>query len=534
MATTNIPGRANIVNFIRFDHGMTTVEGEMREVLKHGLPATWLLQYDALVAGPYVEYLKGQVAANHEIGLWFEVNQRHCLDAGVRFRGEVPEPSNTFNTENWDHHSQAMMPCGYTQEERIRLIDTMMRKFFSIYGRFPMSVAGWYIDSFSLNYLWEKYHICASANCKDQWGTDGYTVWGAPYHAFYYPSKCHAMMAAGSRDTQIGVPVFRMLGNDPVNAHHAILETNGQPVYTLEPAFPNQGGGNPEWVRRYFDLMLDPTTRPFAYFQVGQENSFSWEGMKKGYAFQLDELIRRRDQGQLVVETMGATGQFVQRHFSETPVGMLDARDNLLSRPTRAIWYHSKNYRAQALYSDRRFEIVDLYRYACGQEEPYYHRPVRTWNAIVTAMPVIDSFLFGSRWVLAGRMADGKPFDEREVPILDVRAEPAGETLVVTYRNGIGISSRISFGPDSIRAERRAESSADFQEILSFDPQLRYNPVQGTYFNNVVFGWDNYDYRIAVKETLPCYQRDQARVLLGTVSGQPEIATTLFMYPCVT
>jgi len=279
MHNQNPLGRANIINFIRFDHGMTTVEGEMQEILSRGLPATWLLQYDALSMGPYVSYLKANMPPNHEVGLWFEVNRKHCQDAGVTFRGEIPAPGNTQDTENWDHHSQAMMSCGYAQKDRIRLIDTMMEKFKAVWGRYPASVCAWYIDSFSLKYLADKYHILASANCKEQWGTDGYSLWGAPVHSFYYPSETNAMAPACSPDKQINVPVFRMLGIDPVNFHDAKIETNGQPVYTLEPAY-REGGGNPEWVRRFFDMCLGPTTRPFAYFQVGQENSFPWEQMK--------------------------------------------------------------------------------------------------------------------------------------------------------------------------------------------------------------------------------------------------------------
>ncbi len=534
METQTPIGRANIINFIRFDHGMTTVEGEMWEILKRGLPATWLLQYDALVSGPYVNFLKAQIIPNHEIGLWFEVNRRHCDDAGIHFNGETPDPLNPFDTDNWDHHSQAMMPCAYDQKERMKLIDTMMRKFFKIFGRFPASVCGWYIDSFSLHYMAEKYHISASANCKDQWGTDGYTLWGAPYHAFYYPSKVNAMMPASTRESQIPVPIFRMLGNDPVNMRNVELATNGQPVYTLEPAYPDVGGGNPEWVKKYFDLMLDKATRPFAYFQVGQENSFSWDNMKDAYCFQLDELIRRQERGELVVETLEKTGQFVQTHYRETPPGVLDAKINLSGLDTKAVWHHSKSYRCQVLYTNNKLEIVDIYRYSSNEMENYYLDPVCTWTSNFMAMPVVDSFLFGSRWYLAGIDKDGNPFDERNIPIHDVKVTLHGQCMELTYRNGAGIRSRITFGPDCIQIDRSADGKSLFQEIMSFDRQSRWNPIEGVYRNQVVFGWNNYDYRITIKEALPVYERDQARMLLRSAADTPECTTTVFMYPCVT
>jgi hypothetical protein len=534
MEQRHVLGRANIINFIRFDHGMTTVEGEMQEILRRNLPATWLLQYDALAAGPYVDYLKANMTADHEVGLWFEVNKRHCDDAGVAFRGEIPDPSNTQDTENWDHHSQAMMSCGYTQKERVKLIDTMMRKFFQVFGKFPASVAAWYIDSYSLHYLGEKYHIAASANCKDQWGTDGYSLWGAPYHAFYYPSKTSAIMAASSPETQTHVPVFRMLGNDPVNMRNTELGANGQPVFTLEPAYPGMGGGSPEWVRNYFDLLLQKNTRPFAYFQVGQENSFNWENMKEAFCFQLDELIRRRDKGELIVETLEQTGRFAQQAFPETPVGILDANINLNGLETKAIWYHSKFYRAQILYSPNSFEIVDLYRYPANEMETYYQETVGTWTSYFMAQPVIDSFLFGSRWHLAGIADDGRPFDERQCPISDVALSLENELPTVTYRNGAGIHSRLTFGCDCIQVDRWCEGKATFNELISFNPQSRWSPVEGTYRNHIVFGWNNYDYRITIKENLPAYQPGQNRLLLRSAADTRESTMTVFVFPCAT
>jgi hypothetical protein len=526
-------GRANIINFIRFDHGMTTVKGEMEEIVKRGLPATWLLQYDALAAGPYVEYLKANMQANHEVGLWFEVNRRHCNDAGVKFKGEIPEPGNCQDTENWDHHSQAMMSCGYSQKDRVKLIDTMMEKFKQVWGKYPASVAAWYIDSYCLKYLADKYNIAASANCKDQWGTDGYSLWGGPYHAFYFPSVTNAMSAACSEEHQIHVPIFRMLGNDPVNTRNAKLETNGQPVFTLEPAY-SEGGGNETWVKHYFDMMLSKTTRPFGYLQIGQENSFPWENMKKGFCFQLDEVMRRQGQGQVVIETLEASGRFAQEHYRKTPVGFLDANINLNGGKTRAAWYHSTNYRAQVLYSDTSMEIVDLYRYLPADTESHFQQPANLWTEIFMPLPMVDSFLFGSRWFLAGKFNDGGEFDERQCGISDVKIEFADDKMTIRYRNGAGVASEINFMPDSIEFNRRSDKPGHLQELISYDPQSRWSPIMGRYHNHLVFGWNNVDYRLTIKETQPWVDRGQARAVAGNFENCTESTCSVFLNPCLT
>lgn len=531
MATLSQIGHANIINSIRFDHGITTVVGEMTEILKRKLPATWLLQYDALTAGPYVDYLQTTMDKSHEVGLWFEVNRRHCEDAGVRFRGELPEPENTQDTENWDHHSQAMMSCGYSQKDRIKLIDTMMETFKQIWGKYPASVAAWYIDSFSLKYLADKYKIVASANCKDQWGTDGYSFWGAPYHAFYYPSTTNAMSVACGGECRIHVPIFRMLGNDPVNARNAGLETNGQPVLTLEPAC-RQGGGNPAWVKHYFDMIFQESTRPFGYVQIGQENNFSWDAIKEGFCFQLDEIMRRRDEGQVIIETLEATGRFVQSQYRMTPVGVLNANINLAGGENRAVWYHSTNYRAQVLYSQTGMAIVDLYRYLTVDVEPHYSSPLNLWTGTFMALPMIDSFLFGSRWYLTGRFDDGSEFDERRCDISDVKVEFSDDRLTICYRNGVGVRSEISFLPDCIEFIRRSDKPVSLKEVIGYDPQSRWIPLMGRYRNHLVFGWNNVDYRLTLKECQPRMERDSSRAIAGEFDHCTESVCTAFLNPC--
>src|SRR5436190_22636267 len=71
----------NIVNFIRGVEPrfktdlLLPVQKQMELIRKHRLPATWLLQFDALVSGPFVQFLKDNLATNHEVGTWFEMNE---------------------------------------------------------------------------------------------------------------------------------------------------------------------------------------------------------------------------------------------------------------------------------------------------------------------------------------------------------------------------------------------------------------------------------------------------------------------------
>jgi hypothetical protein len=108
--------RINIVNFIRaIEPRFTTdlllpAQRQMEIIVAHGPPATWLLQFDALVSGPFVPFLKQHMPANHEVGLWFEMNEMHCKAAGVTWRGRAGY--------EWDHIPHVAFTIGYTEDER--------------------------------------------------------------------------------------------------------------------------------------------------------------------------------------------------------------------------------------------------------------------------------------------------------------------------------------------------------------------------------------------------------------------------------
>src|SRR5690606_24007652 len=126
-------------------------------------------------------------------------------------------------------------------------------------------------------------------------------------------------------DRQIPVPVFRMLGSDPIYQYDARLGGNGQSVITLEPVYSGEegGGGIPEWVRWFYDVNFRPDQVSFGYTQVGQENSFGWEAMKEGLTDQVELLASKQAEGVLRVETLAETGRWFRRQYSVTPASSI-------------------------------------------------------------------------------------------------------------------------------------------------------------------------------------------------------------------
>ena len=164
---------------------------------------------------------------------------------------------------------------GYTPAERTRLVDVYMADFKAIFGRYPRTVGSWYIDEVTLAYMAKQYGIIASCNCKDQIGTDFYTLWGGYWNQAYYPSRLNAYMPAQTRAGQIDVPIFRMLGSDPIYQHGT---TPG--LISLEPVYHDGGGGSADWVNWFMHNLIEQPALAFAFTQAGQENSFGLEAMK--------------------------------------------------------------------------------------------------------------------------------------------------------------------------------------------------------------------------------------------------------------
>lgn len=93
-------------------------------------------------------------------------------------------------------------------------------------------------------------------------GTDGYTLWGGYWNQAYYPSKLSAYMPAQHAENQIPVPVFRMLGSDPIRQYESGLGTGHQAVVTLEPVYPDAGGDS-SWVQWFLKQLVEGPSMAF-------------------------------------------------------------------------------------------------------------------------------------------------------------------------------------------------------------------------------------------------------------------------------
>lgn len=405
------PRIVNIVNFIRLleprDPAITedvlykTVVSQVQLMKKYRLRGTFLLQYDALMDARYQSLLKQLPRDSFEIGAWLELPQPLVEKAGIKWRGRYP----------WDWRANVGFVTGYTPLEREKLIDVYMEDFKHIFGYYPRSVASWFIDAHSLEYMYGKYHIVASANCKDQYGTDGYTLWGGYWNQAYYPSKMNSYMPAQHAQNQVPVPVFRMLGSDPIRQYDNGLGGNRQGVVTLEPVYAF-GGGDPAWVNWFFASFVQGPELGFNYTQAGQENSFTWSAMAKGLEIQFPLIARLRDEHKLRVESLEASGRWFRLTYPVTPATSFTVTKDLPGSDRKTIWYDSRFYRINLLWEGGRLRIRDLHLFDENFPSVYETAAVDSTDCRFFTLPFVDGYVWSKPGQIAGlrlkAVVDGK------------------------------------------------------------------------------------------------------------------------------
>lgn len=389
------PRMVNIVNFIRLleprDSSITqerlyqTVVSQVQLMKQHGLRGTFLLQYDALMDGRYQQLLKSLSRDSFEIGAWWEIPQPLVEKAGLQWRGRYP----------WDWRANIGFSTGYDLEEREKLVDVYMADFKNIFGYYPKSVGSWFIDAHTLGYLYSKYGIVASCNCKDQYGTDGYTLWGGYWNQAYYPSRGNSYMPAQHEGMQIPVPVFRMLGSDPVRQYDDQLGKTRQGVITLEPVYP-KAGGDSVWVDWYFRQFVNGPAMGFAYTQAGQENSFTWEAMARGLQLQFALIEKLRNEGKIQLPTLAESGAWFREHFKVTPATSVTVTEDIPGSDKQTVWFNSRYYRANLLWEDSMLKFRDIHLFDESFPSIYERRKADSNECQFFTLPVVDGYLWST------------------------------------------------------------------------------------------------------------------------------------------
>lgn len=368
----------NIVNPVRVSNYTGDVSLNLKEQYKiisqNSLPATWLITYDVLNDKNATDHLQ-TMDSRQEVGLFLEVTPAFAKKAGVSYN----------ETGSW-HHATSVFLSGYSQEDRVKLIDILFENFKNKFGYYPTSVGSWWTDSFSLTHMRQKYGITANLTCADQFSTDGYQLWGQYWSTPYYPSRVHAGIPAGEVKDKIGVVNLQWAARDPEMGYQSSLYST-QDYFTK----PNK---DISYFKKLVDLYAGSDNSEFGQITVGLEGDFTPDVYSGIFKEQIEVVAKS---GYKLV-TMKDFATWYTKAFPELSPPRKIERD-------RAIWYQSPMYRAGIIDG----KMVDLRRYA-DFPEPYYQLPNKE-NILHINIPGVFDQMSNPKavWDLEGAQVDFYP-----------------------------------------------------------------------------------------------------------------------------
>lgn len=441
----------NIVTIMNFVRGceprnpardlMETVVHQNELQKKYGFPNTFLLQYDALIRPDFVEFFRREKDDNMELGVWIEIMRPLVEKVGIEWRGRPGY--------DWDWYVNPGFLQSYTPKQREALIDELMDKFKQTFGAYPKTAASWLIDAHSLEYMSQKYDISFFGVCREQLAVDAYTLWGGPYNQPYYPSKNNMLCPAQSEENKIGTPIVRLLGIEPIRGYWEQRYANSPECggcATMEPYW--KYGQQQRYMEWFFKTYFENENMGVAYTQIGQENSFGWEGMKDGLELQYALVDRYRREGKISLMKMSEAGEAFKRRYADTPAAAITAATDAVADDLyRSVWFSNQFYRANLFTDKGKLFFRDIQKFDDRYPERYLKTPCLENDAVYDNLPVVDERM----WAKSAENPEAGLFFEGDYSFES--SERVGDDLKVVFARADGEKAIVRFCEKSIKID---------------------------------------------------------------------------------
>jgi len=355
---------------------------------KYGLKGTILVRFDALADTAYQRMLKEKPLDGNEIGAWWEITGMHAGAAGLKWNSK----------SQTDPRANMMLSSGYKPKERERLVDEYMKRFRDIFGAYPRTVGGPYVDAHTLAYMRKKYRVEAVTVSRDRdAGEDGPASFsGGYYQGAWFPSRNNAFMPAQTQGNAIDVVAFRFPSVDPLAFGRRTADGTASPAVTFEPTSPD-GGADLSWCRRTLQTMLYSPAMGEVRMVMGQESSCSWEDMAHAFEHQLPTIARLAYKGDIRVETIPESARIFRMQNQVTTSTAFTAVERRASDDmpgSGVVWFTSRCYRMALRWEKGHLYLQDIRIFDESVEEPWLHEPCNSRTAAYGSLPVMD----GENW----------------------------------------------------------------------------------------------------------------------------------------
>lgn len=492
----------NIYHFIRkstYNDGIFTQEdfdtlkNEMEILKQHQLPATYALKHDAVVDERYTALIKSMVDEKDEVGAWWEITKEMADKAGVTWKG----------CDVIDLHVKAGYSLAYLPEERKRLLDVYMQDFKEVYGYYPKTIGSWVMDIVTFEYAKEKYGVVGGALCRDQKGIDGFTLWGGYVNGAYYPSKVNEYIPAQTHDMQVDMPIFKLLGPDPIYNFEAEVRQGAGGIYTLEPAWTC--GQSETWVKWLFECITEEEQLGYGYTQAGQENSFIWGNVGEGFEMQMRHIAALRKANKIRVESLRDSSLWFKKKYQLTPpVTYTATTDWNETFDLKTTWYSSRFYRSSLMLDRGVLSIRDLYIFDEAYASRYLNDYIDNNESVFDALPILNACY----WSTKEKRASMDFINTRTGEVIkgigvSFEGQEDDKTWIATWQIEEGTKMVITHTEDAMKFELNQESHV---EPMAWGIRINTLPVlKSIQEHKLVCEHENFTYALTV-ENATCMQ----------------------------
>jgi hypothetical protein len=190
----------------------------------------------------------------------------------------------------------------------------------------------------------------------------------------------------------------------------------------------------------------------YAYTQTGQENSFTWKRMGKGFNIQMPMIARLLGEGKVTVKTLGETGKWFKDKYKVTPPTSVTVLNDHSEKNQKTVWFNSRFYRANLLWDNGTMRFRDIHIFDESIASDYLTKEGTSSQCFYYTLPFVDGFNWSSSETVAGlrlmsvsgsEIQGGTPtVDDGTDGELTVRwpvHSPKGEIVIVFNEKSLGV-----------------------------------------------------------------------------------------------
>lgn len=355
---------------------------QYQESTSSAFPITWLLRFDAVDSATISAYFADLARddKNESLGAFLEITPSLTQKAGIPY----PDGYSIFNANR-------VFLSGYSQKDRVLLIDTYMGLFFDRFGFYPKSVSAWHLDSYSLQYLQSKYSVLTAMICDDQYTTDDYRLWGGYLGSPYFPDKNNSLIPASSLKNRVNLAMVRWAQRDLFNFYGSGTAS----LYSVQINDYLTLKKTPKYLDSLIALYSQRQFNEFAYINLGLENDFNL-GVYQKETVNVN-LFLKANEGKYNLRFLSLADfgdWFKIRYPESSPTYFYRTTDPTATNSGEVLWYQSPFYRVGLKSVENKTKIIDFRVYNRQLYEEHFATPNQDTKLYAEIPAIIDSVKF--------------------------------------------------------------------------------------------------------------------------------------------